>query len=189
MADELHDTYLQTLAAIDFRAEAARVSLSPPTADAQGELAEIKRIARQGAARAREFIQQQQAPLPHGPQVLADLVRARWEGRHELEIQQDVQLNEAQWNVLELLVKEGLNNARRHAKSKTVRLLLQQRAGEVVASLENDGTAADPHASFGYGLTRLQEAVRSQGGELSFVSGEGGNTTLCARFRIEAHDS
>ncbi|HVL38164.1 MAG TPA: histidine kinase [Fimbriimonadaceae bacterium] len=182
LADELHDTFLQTLAAIDLRAEAGRQNLAADPEATAEELAQIKAIARRGAVAAREFIHRQQSPPTRGHDVLETLIRTRWEGKYELELEEGLSLSEAQWNTIELLAKEGMNNARKHGSASRIRFVLEETPSEVLASLENDGAPPPNEVAFGYGLSRLRSAVRNEGGELALTVSEGGNTVLLARF-------
>ena len=76
IADQLHDTYLQTLAAMDLRAEAARQLRS--RADVDKELLHLKEIARGAARQAREVIQRATPRMPLGRERIERVLRDRW---------------------------------------------------------------------------------------------------------------
>jgi signal transduction histidine kinase len=178
-ADELHDTHLQTLAAIDLHAEVARKSVSEPRA--LQELEEIKAVARSAAARTRAFIGSLAEQPKGGPEVIREALLDRWPGA-QIEIAAGVTLSEGQWNAAKMLVQEGANNARRHARAETVRLTLQPGARYTEIALESDGASPSADVKEGYGLSRLRALVEANHGELRLEAGPRGGSVLSARF-------
>jgi signal transduction histidine kinase len=184
LADQLHDTYLQTLAALDLRAEAAYRLVNGPSTEVASELQAIKQISQQAGAQIRQALAIQPAAAGgQGPAALRKLLAERWAGQAEVDIAPDMALSDGQWRAVEALVKEGLNNARKHAGAERISLRLQRDDGQkIVCSLENDGTALPAQPEPGYGLARLRAVIEEQGGELSLAPRESGGALLLAKF-------
>jgi signal transduction histidine kinase len=184
VADELHDTCLQTLAALDLRAEAARrLTGDGHGAELLGELMVIKQLTRNAAAQVREIAHAHADPAAAGPALVRELMATRWPGQASVEIAPDVNLAEAQWRAVEMLVKEGLNNAKKHAGAQRVSLRLVRCADrKIVCSLENDGAPPQGQPAHGYGLSRLRAVVEQEGGQLALVPGPAGGALLQATF-------
>jgi signal transduction histidine kinase len=181
MADELHDSYLQTLAAIDLHAEAARIKAKAQRSSVE-DLEAIKEIARDGAAKARAFINQEKPMAAHGPKVLQEILDLRWPGAPPLEVEGEVRLGEGQWRALEALLREGLNNARRHSKSTCVRFRIVAEPERVCAILDADGTPPPERPTLGYGLSRVKGVVEANGGRMRLHLGEMGGPRLEVLF-------
>lgn len=177
LADDLHDSYLQTLAAIDLHVEALR---SRATKDAKLDegLSEIKRIARQAAKEAREaFI-----PLADiqaiGRDEVIRLIEIRWAGTSEVAIPKDLEMSEEYWRIVEMMVKEGLNNAAKHGGSSHVVFTLEPQQVKFVASLVQFGRPLPDEFKLGYGLTRLKEMVERVEGHMALENLHEGGTVL-----------
>ncbi len=164
IADELHDTYLQTLAALDLRAEAASRLVGGADGEVAAELQAIKQISHQAAAEIRRTLTLQScAASGPGPAALRQLVSQRWPGQAEVQIPPDLALSGCQWRIVEMMVKEGLNNARKHAGAERVTLRLYRfDRDQVACSLENDGRPLPPQPAPGY-ARRLRNKVDSSG--------------------------
>lgn len=184
LADELHDSVLQTLAALDLRAEVARRLFSAGAPDAASELEAIREIGRRAAAQIRAtLVMEPAAPVIPDGQALRQIVAECWPGPAEVEIASDIALSEAKWRLLQMVVKEGLNNVRKHAGATRVSLRLYRAAdGRVVCSLENDGVPVPPRPRLGYGLSRLSALTHEQGGRLSLNPRPKGGALLVAEF-------
>jgi signal transduction histidine kinase len=178
-ADELHDTHLQTLAAVDMQAEAA--SRKAKDSPAVEDLKTIKAIVREAAAKTRQFISGIDEQPQGGPAVIEQVFRDRWEGA-EVSIDSHIDLTEGQWRAVRMLVQEGLNNARIHAKAEKVWFTLKHHDGKVVASLIADGQSPSAHPSYGYGLARLQTVVQANRGDVRLSPREEGGSELTASF-------
>jgi signal transduction histidine kinase len=180
-ADDLHDKYLQTLAAVDLHAEAARL-LNSGQEPLASEITTIKQIVRDGAKRARSFIEEQEPSEP-GAKAVREVLAQRWSGDHTVAIDRRVDLDRTQWQCVEFLLKEGLNNARRHGKASKVNLTIEQKNGQVRVSLEADGRSPSRDAMFGYGLGRVAQMAEQCSGSVSLVGSESGGSALLAVFK------
>jgi signal transduction histidine kinase len=185
-ADELHDTYLQTLAAIDMHAEAARIVLQKGADSGERvheELQSIKSVARTTAQRAREFVDMAKVARRSGPDALTEILEDRWKDCYTLLFDEDVQLTEGQWKVLEMMLREGLNNAKRHAGASHVRMEVVATGRGAKATLIANGKAPAPDEPFGYGLSRLDAIARANNGVLSLLPGDPGGSELTLSFQ------
>ena len=172
IADQLHDTYLQTLAAMDLRAEAARQLRS--RAEVDKELLRLKEIARGAARQAREVIQRATPRLPLGRERIERVLRDRWAGDYDLKMSDDISLTEGQWRAIEMLLREGLNNAKKHGKATRVTFSIRTMGEKLTIRLEDNGKGAGEVVALGYGLQRLRAVFSEQGGMLALEPGARG---------------
>jgi signal transduction histidine kinase len=172
IADQLHDTYLQTLAAMDLRAEAARQLRNRDEIDK--ELLRLKEIARGAARQAREVIQRATPRLPLGRERIEKVLRDRWAGEYDLKMSDDIALTEGQWRAIEMLLREGLNNAKKHGKASRVSFTIRTIGEKLTIRLEDNGKGAGEVVALGYGLQRLRSVFSEQGGMLSLEPGARG---------------
>jgi signal transduction histidine kinase len=188
LADELHDTYLQTLAAIDMHAEASKLLVPRDEMEVFHELEEIKHLARAGAAQARAFIQEQFDQPQFGPERLQQLLADRWPEKHSLKMEEGIELTAGQWQALEMLLREAMNNARKHSGSSQAAFSMEHSNGHVVVAFEADGESPPKRPVFGYGLSRVQQLVRANGGSMTFRARPGGGVRIAASFPFKHHD-
>ncbi|MDQ2987078.1 MAG: histidine kinase [Armatimonadota bacterium] len=172
IADQLHDTYLQTLAAMDLRAEAARQLRN--RAEIDKELVHLKEIARGAARQAREVIQGATPRMLLGRERIEKVLRDRWAGDYDLKLSDDVALTEGQWRAIEMLLREGLNNAKKHGKASRVTFTIRQVGEKLTIRLEDNGKGSGEMVALGYGLQRLRAVFSEQGGMLTLEPGARG---------------
>ena len=77
------------------------------------------------------------------------------------------------------VVQESVRNAVRHAGAEHVRIYVQQRAGTLFVSVQDDGKGFQPSAGKGLGLLGMEERVANLGGSLQ-IDSELGRGTLVA---------
>lgn len=168
VSDNLHDTYVQTLAALDLRTEAVlqRMGKSP---DGLGqELREIKELIRVAGRQAREVTEVLCNPLPPGPDAVRAVLSERWLGDSDVEIAPGLQLSDEQWRAVEMFVREGMNNVAKHAKNaRKISLHIFHSNGRTECTLHDDGTAPELPTKLGHGLSRLRAVIEEQGGRLA----------------------
>jgi len=91
------------------------------------------------------------------------------------------------------MVQEALTNVRKHAAAHSISVLLEQRADQVVAIVEDDGDGfvVDEVLKDGerlpLGLLGMRERVTQMGGSLEIESSPGSGTTVFARVPLDAH--
>ncbi|MDD5468036.1 MAG: HAMP domain-containing protein, partial [Anaerolineales bacterium] len=128
------------------------------------------------------------------PSVLDDLglsaalerLIQEWQKRHN--IQADVvvhlageRLPEAIETALYRILQEALTNVARHAQARSVSVLVERRAQDVVAVIEDDGSGFDAHrahANGHLGLAGIRERAELLGGSLTIESNPGSGTSL-----------
>jgi len=86
---------------------------------------------------------------------------------------------------LELLcvAQEALSNVRKHAEASEVRLSRESKSDGTEMTIRDNGRGFDPNVrTQGYGLTVMEERVRSVGGQLSINSSAGHGTEVTVKL-------
>lgn len=93
------------------------------------------------------------------------------------------------------IVQEALNNILKHARAKSVSIILEFRADTLILIIEDDGVGCDPVikqkgriGGGGWGLVGMQERCLIIGGTMSIESKRGEGTVIFCRFPVEALD-
>lgn len=184
LADHLHDTSVQTLVALDLRAEAARSMAEGVRGELADEIAQLQQLAREAAVQCRKALHSAEADRPTGPTALRRILTERWPGPFELEIEPGVSLSASQWWAIEMLLKEAVNNAKKHGHSTHIAVSIAgDGPNQVVCSVRTDGPPIETPVRFGYGLSRLRELIEEQGGVLRFTTPPSGGAVLWAEFQ------
>ncbi len=76
------------------------------------------------------------------------------------------------------IVQEALNNVARHAQASAVQVSLQQHPGELLLTIQDDGTGFDAQRVRGLGLLGMEERTRHLGGTFAIDSQAGRGTVL-----------
>jgi len=84
------------------------------------------------------------------------------------------------------IVQEALTNIVKHARARTVSILIVRRDGRVTAVVEDDGEGFDPNAvsAEGLGLLGMRERVALIDGRLTLESSAGAGTTLAVEVPL-----
>lgn len=180
LADELHDTTIQTLTALDLGATLLQRMVADDS-EAWELAGEIGDQARGHIGHVRRFLRDSVTERVPGPETLAALFEERWAGRYELRLDPDARLSEARWRLLGLMAREGLNNARKHGQATRVSLDLAVRDGGFEARLEADGATPNADGRTGYGLTRLRAVAAAQNASVELLAKPGGGSVLAVR--------
>jgi signal transduction histidine kinase len=189
---EIHDTLLQSLAAIGVELETIASQTEPAQHALRGELARLRRRAGHTLREARDSILElRSTPMQRRPlsDALRDVVRrAGARGSvpvtfHELGRRRstpgdvDVQLAR--------IAQEAVSNALRYATPSSVTVALTYEPDRVVLSVVDDGCGFEPAsvcppASGGehFGLVTMQERAERAGGRLTVDSRPGGGTRV-----------
>ena len=80
------------------------------------------------------------------------------------------------------VVQEALHNCSRHSNATTVRVRVQQKAGMLLLSIQDDGKGFDVSQSKGLGLLGIEERVTQLGGTCHVHSGPGIGTILAVEL-------
>ena len=202
IAAELHDGLIQTLASIDLRlltsGELWRGQRWEPLGE---ELQALKALAEEALVEARGAVNEL-APAHLRQEgltaYLEDLVR-QFQERAAVPVAASIDLAEAGTGrvpeptalLLIGLLREGLNNVRKHAQARQVTLAVARSGDRIAFRLADDGAGFRPEEGSPlrpptrhYGLTYLRERVAASGGELWITSRPGEGTLLEARLPL-----
>ena len=84
------------------------------------------------------------------------------------------------------VVQEALHNCSRHANAQTVRIQVQQTAGRLLLSIQDDGQGFSPIRDKGLGLLGMEERVTHLGGIFQVISEAGQGTFLSIELPLPA---
>ncbi|WP_407571724.1 sensor histidine kinase [Deinococcus altitudinis] len=185
LARELHDTLGHALTTITVQLEAAELSLERRPDKVRTLLSQSRELSRAATSELRlslsdlrsegtRSIREQLGALigPGGsPDVHLDLT--------------DVQLSPQQEQALVRIAGEAVQNARRHAHARQIRVKLCQTPQDTWLSVRDDGQGFDPGRPIApghYGLNGMRERLVLLGGHLEIVSAPGEGTRVVARL-------
>jgi signal transduction histidine kinase len=212
IAAELHDGLIQTLSGIDLRMLACRELWAARRWEALGgELQTLKGLVEEALAEARGAINEL-APVRLRQGGLAAYLEAairQFEQRAGLSVAAAIDLRDGVVGsgsststsaatepvpeptalLLIGLLREGLNNVRKHACASRVTLRIRRQGELIDFYLADDGAgfradARPPAATRHYGLAYLREWIAAAGGELRVISRPGEGTVLEARLPL-----
>lgn len=193
MARELHDTLAQGLAGLILQLEAASSHLSNGREEkAQSIIQQAMQQARDTLHESRRVIDDLRAAgYPAGD--WANAVRQeveRFTSTTGIACQLDLDVSsppppESGEHILRI-ISEGLTNIARHARATQARLSLENRNGEFILQLEDNGCGFElPSSGFipgHYGLLGMRERARMAGGDLRVTSQPDSGTRLEVRL-------
>jgi signal transduction histidine kinase len=84
------------------------------------------------------------------------------------------------------VVQEALNNCARHAQASAVQVYVRHQAGQILVTVQDDGSGFDPQRVRGLGLLGMEERVRHLGGTFHIDSRPGRGTLLRATLPLAA---
>ena len=197
LSGELHDSLAQTLASVRMQVRLLDATLQRgDEAQAWQELEKIQDGLEEADRELRELIEHFRAPVDEGglapalertvarfrracPEVRA-LLQTRWEG---LELSDEAEFQLAR------VAQEALANVRKHARARTVRVLLvgDAASGRCRLLVEDDGVgfeapAADATGGGHIGLGLLRDRAARLGGRLQIESEPGEGTRVALEF-------
>ena len=188
IAADLHDHVGQALALT--RLQLARTLKAKPQRDQLAEqLDDVSQTVRQAIQDTRNLIFELSSPtldeLGLGP-AITEWMNEQIEGKHGLRVKvvddaEDAQLGEDLSAILFRSVRELLTNVVKHARATSVCLCLEEDAGQLCATVQDDGVGFDPESlsrsDRGFGLFSIRERMSDLGGSLEVVSRPGGGCT------------
>lgn len=199
LARELHDGPAQLLASIAMQAEYIRRLKAQGGHGIEEELERLTGLAQQAVHEMRSLLFDLR-PIILETQGLAAAVRLFLE-RHQKEAgprlhvhfdesvgRYDPQLESTVFSI----IQEAVNNALRHAEARNVWVRGEERNGQLVIDIEDDGKGFnletvlqryDERGSFG--LVNMSERAEMIGGRLTLVSAPGQGTTVTLRVPVE----
>ena len=191
LARELHDQIIQDMLSVNYHLEEIEnVEESP---DLRKELESIRYRIRSMVGELRQLCGDLRPPSieHHGLSAAIDSLAHEWAERNDIQLQLEIdpalgRLPETIELSVFRIVQEGLNNIRKHASAKHVRLSLQRTSSaNLLVRLEDDGqglTAPVDLASLSvqkhFGLVGISERVALLGGLMNIESSGGSGTIL-----------
>jgi signal transduction histidine kinase len=200
IARDIHDGFVQSLAAIDVGIEVCRQTGKRTPKALSGELASLQQTVKQGYREARHYMALLRDQTPRGPVVseaMRDLVR-EFRERADFDIEFETDLTELEaahglgFEVLQIL-REGLTNILRHANADRAVIAALADNGSIAVTVRDDGVGF-PAAPFDKNMHELpnaaapwsiRERVQALGGHLSVHSGTGQGSELSVRLPME----
>jgi signal transduction histidine kinase len=191
LARELHDQVIQDLLGLNYHLEEAEENEKSQTL--RQELAAIRQGIRMVVSELRQVCSDLRPPTidHHGLSAAIDSLTHDWGQRNDIQVQLEMdpalgRLPETIELSVFRIVQEGLNNIRKHAEARHVRLSLQRTSSaNLLVRLEDDGrglSAPADLASFStskhFGLVGISERVALLGGSMNIESSAGGGMIL-----------
>jgi ABC-type sugar transport system ATPase subunit len=191
LARELHDQIIQDMLSVNYRLE--EIENAEESTDLQKELEAIRHGIRSMVGELRQMCGDLRPPSieHHGLSAAIDSLAHEWAERNDIQLQLEIdpalgRLPETIELSVFRIVQEGLNNVRKHASAKHVRLSLQRTsAANLLVRLEDDGqglTGPVDLASLSvqkhFGLVGISERVALLGGLMNIESSSGNGTIL-----------
>ena len=191
LARELHDQIIQDMLSFNYRLEEIENIEESPLL--QKELAAIREGIRSMVGELRQLCSDLRPPSidHHGLSAAIDSLAHEWAERNNIRLQ--LEMDPALGRLPEMIelsvfriVQEGLNNVRKHAAARHVRLSLQRTsAANLLVRLEDDGHGLSAPADLAslsinkhFGLVGISERVALLGGVMNIESSKGGGTIL-----------
>jgi signal transduction histidine kinase len=199
LSREIHDTLLQSLAAIGVELETIATQLGPAQGDARDGLRRLRRQVGHSLREARESILDlRRSPLKRRGlvQSLTDLAADSTRGGLVTDFALDGHLEDGSDELdvqLFRIAQEAVGNARKHGHATQVRLKLQVEREQIRLRVEDNGQGFVPDASDKaskagehLGLLSMRERAERLRGSLSIVSAPGHGTTVEATVPLVA---
>lgn len=200
LAADLHDNLAQTLSFLNLKTDRLKelIDLRQPT-EAEAELSWMKSAIGAAYGQVRAALVGLREPVTTEDDLAANLRACLADMRHgpnieaELSIVDDSALKlsaVAQKQALHI-VKESLNNTRRHAQAQHIEVRLERDNSHARFTIRDDGCGFDPARLTGsshYGLTIMRARAERVGGSLEIESAPGEGTTVIAQLPLESRN-
>jgi signal transduction histidine kinase len=179
LAQQLHDTVLQTLAIARIRIDKALTDTGPLPRDL-GE--DLRRMLDREIATLRELVRGSGRPAPPQPDLCSALaaVAEHLESVTGIAVRiDDRTATRRSWThddlVAHRILREALHNAAKHSGAEHIRVTLVDREERLVCEVCDDGHGFDPASTpKGFGMTAMHAQARDAGGELEIDSRRSG---------------
>jgi len=194
LARELHDSVTQALYSVNLYAEAARRSLTAGKKKVTLEnLKNLREMTREALLEMRLLVFELHPSILEKEGLVAALqarlaaVESRSGLKTEINVEGERRLPLSIEEELYRISQEGLNNAVKHARARSVRIKLKYTRESVCLKLIDDGTGFDFQAasgSGGMGLRGIKERVRKMDGTLAIESSPEKGTVLSVTVQL-----
>ena len=191
IARDLHDGALQDLTYALAEAQLIRTLSEDQQLNARldQEIAALKRAAQElrSAVYDLRLEESVQRSIVSSVEDLVDLNRRMGQGTYEVELVVEEgfprTLSGRFGTELVRIIREALNNARRHSQAKNVRVVLGVGGNDCWAEVADDGQGFEPRSSRrGVGMSSMQERAEALGGEVEVESEPGKGTRVLVRL-------
>jgi len=191
LARELHDQVIQDLLGLNYRLE--EVADLKKKSALQEDVASIREGIRNIVSELRQMCSDLRPPTidHHGLSAAIDSLAHEWAERNDILLQLEIdpalgRLPETIELSVFRIVQEGLNNIRKHALARSVRLSLQRTSTtNLLVRLEDDGMGLPSPTDLAslslnkhFGLVGISERVALLGGTMNIESSNGNGTIL-----------
>lgn len=190
LSRELHDEVAQAFSAVLMEAE--NLLDLDPAPEVRAHLDSIRGVAGNGMNEIRNMA------LLLRPSMLDDfgLIPAlEWQAREigkrtglrvQVASETSGELPEEHKTCIYRVVQEALNNCAQHAQASAVQVNVRQHLGEILVTVQDDGTGFDPERVRGLGLLGMEERVRHLGGTFQIDSRAGRGTLVSVTLPLAA---
>ena len=191
IARDLHDGALQDLTYALAEAQLIRALSEDQQLNARldQEIAALKRASHRMRSAVYDLRLEEsvQRSVVSTVEDLVDLNRRMGQGTYEVELVVEGgfprTLSGRAGTELARIIREALNNARRHSQAKNVRVVLGVEGNDCWAEVVDDGQGFEPRSSRrGVGMSSMQERAEALGGEVEVESEPGKGTRVLVRL-------
>jgi len=197
IARELHDNALQSLADFIWQLTACKRLLTVDPPRVRGELRRLTRSLRSTIKEIREICQDlrptilEEGLLPALQAYVAEFARRtgvaaslQWTG-DQPRLRPEVESS------LFRIIQEALNNVRKHARARKVRVHIAVRGGRLRVRVADDGVGFDPRvlsraSSRGLGVANIRDRAQLLGGECMVTTAPGQGTRVSVGIPLDA---
>jgi signal transduction histidine kinase len=182
LSRELHDEVAQAFSAVLMETE--NLLDLDPAPEVRAHLASIRGVAGKGMNEIRNMA------LLLRPSMLDDfglLPALEWQAREigkrtglrvQVASEMPGELPEEHKTCVYRVVQEALNNCAQHAQASALQVSVRHQAGQIVVTVQDDGSGFDPNRVRGLGLLGMEERARHLGGTFHIDSRPGRGTLL-----------
>jgi len=191
---ELHDNVVQNLAYLNMKMEIVSRYVTENPEIALSEIQGVRELVDKTVTELRRTIGEMRRPAParHGITGQLRSIAKNIEidaSEFEMDLKQisGVQLVPEVERAVVGIVREALQNVRKHAAANSVRLEVTQRDGDLILNVIDDGVgikSTDNMPLDHFGMVQMRELAEDLGGQLEVISGPGEGTRIEARLPL-----
>ena len=195
VAQDLHDTLGQTLAAMKFGIEHALELLPKKTAQrSRASLEAVVPMAKNAIEEVRRIQRNLRPPLLDDLGILAAIpwfcrefqgIYSKIQLEHRLGLEEN-EIPDPLKIVIYRIIQESANNIAKHSKAKRAIISLQKRDDQIELTIQDNGQGFEVEGplslSKGLGLASMKERAKLSGGTFSVESRKGAGTTIRATW-------
>lgn len=191
IARDIHDSIGHTLTSLDVQLELAQRLYERDSAQARRAIDTSKMLSGQSLQEVRRAVATLREEAFDLNVALADLINPL-KANPDLMVESKLSLPELPLQVshqLYCIIKEGLENIRRHAQARVVNLHSWTTPENIVVSIEDDGMGFDVlQPVSGFGLRGMRERSQSIGGQMAVESTPGEGTRVQITVPLTSYD-